>query len=74
MTSETKRQRLWIETANDQDHGFIGQRLLDRSERFVLVVELVIDPLVRERCLRDDWPRLARSTLLSGARSILATA
>ena len=54
MTSETKRQRLWIETANDQDHGFIGQRLLDRSEWFVLVVELVIDPLVRELCLRDD--------------------
>jgi hypothetical protein len=54
MTSETKRQRLWIETANDQDRGFIGQRLLDRSEWFVLVVELVIDPLVRELCLRDD--------------------
>ena len=74
MTSETKRQRLWIETAIDQYHGFIGQRLLDRSEWFVVVLELVMGPLTRELCVRDRQSRLARSSLLPCARSILATA
>jgi hypothetical protein len=57
MTSESKHQRLWIETANEQEHSFVGQRLRDRSEWFVVVLELVIHPMTRELCLRDNQSR-----------------